>query len=1182
MATTEVLYKYRDNFDIKDQTANRLVPEYFDDIDVNLRTVGMVGFTTEQIGNISEDTFNTGSILYQEMFVPRAVIPESIYSHAAIFQLTDVFSTASVCDFLLVLDEEAVIRNALADVDNYDRARGVHRFFIDKDTTIYVEGIPFTLDYNIEIDIVLRRSDNAEDEYVFSAQYIKDYKNSISDIDNNYVKIVRSGDGYFALQVQCHQMVREVHDEQLISSNLINYPVVTVEFEGKLAGFDVMYAPPTGNGSSEWVQLDTKVVFSQPSTKPFCYFQMVDTDKLQITFNSKDNYWMPEFNSDLEITLYLTEGGATGTTFDVYTGNNIELVPSTERWPYANTYLTAAKPIGAAKNGQDQLSLDALKSLAAEGYRTATALTTENDLDEFFGNYKYRYGDATIRFLKKRDDVYERVYSAYLLMKNSNYIYHTSTLRLALNVSDFEEVETDTWMLDPGYLFTANDSSGYAQFYRDPDLTEMYREMYDVAVENDEVPYIIDPVPGSVIPEYLDRAASFAEYKRRLDVDDKRTVFDLTLEELEELDDPINKKFLLINPFLIRFRKNPNLVTCYLTCLHNESLLEFYKQNNIGGSSASVSDGSFVQFIANTFYIRREFERAKRYIMQVNVSPTISVSDEYPIVQATYDESGNINGYIVNEKYSVKDNDLRVFVEILDTDGNPICVTELYPTDYVLESTTITFGGEIYTDDHITSDSKFRILDGRIYRDEYEGNYYQVHANDATLYDYFDANGSVLENDISSNVVMAIYNDGDVYKNETNGYYYKKDDVDEGFYLLCYADGNPFYMYVVSTDNSYYLKHLDDEDLLDHYNASGEMIERNVPRSSIQHLIDEGVCTATQEKDSLAFVEAREDFYHRLYKIFDNVINMSTRDDILIPMNDVVVKVIVLYNRVYDQETGKLRPATSEETNNPLNPYSFHMAGQTLDTYIWTNEYITNREPVTLMRVLDSVRIYLTFEDYTEYVEDYDPETGLPIGGHYTHDIMDIQLYSLPFIRWSIVTDDDKLNYFMSSFYSQYIFLVNTAENRLRNLSAVDVKFFKTYGCSSNYIIGEDNEPLDVLNIQLEFDMWFVNGTDTLEVIPEVKRFIKEQVETLSDNSYDTIITNNLYISNLMRKIENQFDYVDHIRFIRINNYEYEYQAVKGIADSLSQLSVEERRWYVPEMLVVDLDDIIINEYLTS
>ena len=70
--------------------------------------------------------------------------------------------------------------------------------------------------------------------------------------------------------------------------------------------------------------------------------------------------------------------------------------------------------------------------------------------------------------------------------------------------------------------------------------------------------------------------------------------------------------------------------------------------------------------------------------------------------------------------------------------------------------------------------------------------------------------------------------------------------------------------------------------------------------------------------------------------------------------------------------------------------------------------------------------------------------------------------------------------------------------------------------------------------------MWFVAGTDTTTVIPQLKQFIKDKIETISDNG-----TNQIHISNLMREIEYSYSYVDHIRFRGFNDYSTDYQSIK-------------------------------------
>ena len=669
---------YVDNYYVKEFAMYELVPKYFDDEEVSDRTVGMLGYTTEILSQLSEDAFNTGSVLFRESFPNRAEIPESIYSHAAIFQLHAVFATAASCKFLLVMDESAILKNMTwykNDLSSFDGVTlGMYHFFIDKDTIITVNDIDYSLDYDIQLNIVKKKNDDGTDEYLFTGRYLMTdytgtttehvYNNSISDIYDPYVKIRRSGDGYIALEAQCHQMYREVIEEEITSNTVVNYSTIDVTFYSQLAGFDVLYKSPD---SSEWKQMDTRIIYSQPTTDPFCYYQFIDDGHIKISFNSEDNYFTPEFNAKLKIILYLTDGE--DGNFDLYEGDNITITPNTETYHYTYAYLSAARPIGASLGGQNQGDLANLQNITVENYRTATALTTENDLQEYFNNYKYYYGDSDILFIKKRNDIFERIYSPFMVMrKDEEYIYNTNTLKLHLNIDEMKNPEPNIYMLEPGYLFTCNENNGYAEFVRNTQgeyiasdgtiVTNVETNFTDYknAILNDyhDARFVDNAGDYDLVPDYLKRPCSFALFKQRYGLEDKRQVFDLTEDDFEEMDNPNQLKFLVMNPFLIYFRKNPNIVSTYMTFVNNTSLLDF----------TAINEGMYVQFIANMFYLKRDFEAKKRYRLSVKLSPSIEVSEENAFIDCKRDASGKFIEYIFNDKYGVENNNLRVIVEI--------------------------------------------------------------------------------------------------------------------------------------------------------------------------------------------------------------------------------------------------------------------------------------------------------------------------------------------------------------------------------------------------------------------------------------------------------------------------------------------------------------------------------------
>ena len=1037
---------YIDNYAVKEFVTNELADKYFEDIDLDLRNVGMFGYTTELISNISEDTFNTASVLFRESFPNRAEIEESIYSHAAIFQLDDVLSKAASCKFILVLEEAAIIKNMKASTNPGNR--NTSYFYIDKNTTIYVENIPYVLDYDIIISIVRRVTSSGYD-YLFSARYFKEeFKNSLSHVKDPYVKVRRSSDGFIALEVETHQCIRDERNEQIITNSEINYPVVDLSFEGKLAGFEVFYTSPITN---EEVQMKTLIVYSQPLKDPFCYYQIIQEGVLRLSFNSKDTYFMPEFNSNLRIILYMTKG-ADG-NFDVYKGKNISLIPSNEKYNYANSYLTAAMPVGASQGGRDQQGVEVLKALSVEGYRTALALTTESDLQQFFNNYKYRFDNSDILFIKKRDDVYERVYSAFMIVRNDTYIYKTNTLNLNINLYDMTNPEKNVFIIEPGTVFTCTDTSGNAQYFRDNTKNNTYKALYDADVAANNTPYII---PGtldpSVIPSYLNRPCSFAQWKSRKGLKDTKLVWELTEDDYKNYDNPAQKKFLLINPFLIKFTKSPNLVSTYLTYVNNVSTLDFTDVNN----------EMYLQFVSYNISVKRRFIKEKKYEIMCKVTSTMTVDKKaYPLIKVDRQDADGNPVYHLNDKYSLSDNDMRVLLTVVK-DEKIIFYTEMVPIEYDSNSDSFLFKSEIFTDDHITSNGQLRLLSGKIYR------------------------------------------------NPTNGEYYKVHEVDNNFYYK--------------------------------YDKDGNMLMDNVPVNDVTSLINTGTIVK-----------------------FENLVNMTEYDDIMIPIDNTVVKIYTLYKRNYSEVLGGLVENESSMTDNPVATHGHY------DKYIWTNTYATVTEPIVFMKSLESVRTYLDYEDYTEAVsDDHDHVT-------FTHDLMDVEMKTISFLRASTILDEAKSVYFFNSFLAHYNFIQNIIDTRLRNETGIDLKFYNTYGRSKNFLVGEDAEQLDTVNLRLSFDMWFVPGTDTTVAVKDVKNFIKSEVEKINEKGM-----NNLFISNLMRRIEQNFGYVDHIRFNHINSYPTTMQSVRNNTTDISDLSVSERRWYIPELLLCDVEDITINEYTSE
>ena len=438
----DAVRSYIDNFSIKDFAYNNLAPAFFDGVDVNKLNVGAIGFNIEQNANYTEDTFNTSSILMKEAWVNRAQIPESIYSHAAIFQLEAPYAVPSRANFILLIDTKEIEKRSVAVNDYYELT-------IDKDTQIQIEDKFFIMDFDVII-----KSQKKQGKWVYSSRYDMTYDCTVCDYSSPFVRCRLFNNGFLGLYVKARQMERQTQIENITNNTKINYPVIEVSFEDQLAGFDVFYTAPSTNKK---IQLEKRVMYSAPVKTPFCFYKMIDDQKISISFSSKDGYFQPEFNSNIEIVVYTTKGSVGN--FDKYTGSEMTVITNGDRLE-SNAGLTPLVGIaGGSEGGKDRENIDALQALTTEAYSTATELSTEADLRLFFYNAKYRAG-SEIYFTKRRDDVHERIFSAFLIIKKDDYIYPTNTLNL-ITTSDKADINIDNnrYIIRPGHLFAYQNGS---------------------------------------------------------------------------------------------------------------------------------------------------------------------------------------------------------------------------------------------------------------------------------------------------------------------------------------------------------------------------------------------------------------------------------------------------------------------------------------------------------------------------------------------------------------------------------------------------------------------------------------------------------------------------------------------------------------------------------------------------
>lgn len=570
---------YSSIYSIKDFAIKEVAPKFFNMDEVNDLNIGLLGYTTELISNLTEDNFNTITLYMNEMFPNLAVLPESIYNYAALFQIDGTFAVPAELDVMLFLAESDIINNAsrVRTGTNVSTNDQLYEFFLDSNMTIDIEGIQFMPDYDIRINYKPYNGD-----YIFTAtyetkRYNATYNNSLSSIVNPYIRIKRinyNGVKYLVLLIKTHQVHRFTQTETILSNDIISSPTFAVEFDDSLASFDVFYTDPTTNVTT---QLKKRLSGSSPLSEPFCYYKMKDENKLEITFTTRDNYFQPKFNSEINIDYTITSGEKGN--FPLYTGNDITVVPASDTYGYNNNIVLFAIPQSASFNGKNKPSLEELKNIVIEKYSTVDSYTNENDLQLYFNNFKDTF-NSEILFIKKRDDIFERLFTSFSLFKdNNNDIYHTNTLNLDITPDQFdnEDEQRDIYILNAGQLFTYKNelSTNTVKIAKDADGNKLKLNKVDVT--------------------------------------------NLSLTE----------NFIYTNPFLIYFTKSPTVVGYYLNTVNTNHIVDY----------TWVNDESLVQFICNSVNIQRNaIVGDTSYTISVMLTPTLDLQN--PLVIERTDDNG--------------------------------------------------------------------------------------------------------------------------------------------------------------------------------------------------------------------------------------------------------------------------------------------------------------------------------------------------------------------------------------------------------------------------------------------------------------------------------------------------------------------------------------------------------------
>jgi hypothetical protein len=454
MSSETILNNYSDDSQIKRYIIEKLAPQVFHNIPLNVLNTGEFSLINEYISQATEQMAFTSSFYLNESFITKSILPDSIYAEAAIFGIGYAFATPSCTNLLLELKLDDIYKNAKKNVN------GFMEFILDKNTKFNLSnGNVYSLDYDISIQFKdVKTSTVTAPIPAWNVKYINtDEMNSIAVNKTIYIPY-RVTDQWLCLFVNVSEFERQTYTIPCNMANGIANEDRVITCRDHICGFDIKYIK--SDGSYQYIPHDHILPMHSvvEDSDPYVHYIMDNQQSVRFMFQLQgNNFFKPELNSSYEITMYTCHGKAANFTKYDET-DQPKVLTSGRRYSNNGNVLKAAFVIGASLGGTNIGTAESVRRKTIEAYNTANVLSTDHDIDEwlktfYFENLLYPF------FFKRRDDPWGRIWSGYLALKDSDdYVFRTNTLHAQISYDQLYNNNDNTMsdnevIIPPGWLW---------------------------------------------------------------------------------------------------------------------------------------------------------------------------------------------------------------------------------------------------------------------------------------------------------------------------------------------------------------------------------------------------------------------------------------------------------------------------------------------------------------------------------------------------------------------------------------------------------------------------------------------------------------------------------------------------------------------------------------------------------
>ena len=535
------------NADIYDlhEVATDLQKQYMPNESDRTRAIGIYGYLADAHATQLQNSVIVASEMGNELWPERAKFEKNVITHAIYEEIANINAEPAKMRVYIGITEKSIL-NLLEN----------HKMVLDKESVFLIGNFEFHLQYDLEITQNIIENN----EVIYTARYIMDRNNILSDIINPYIGApfmqYYNNERYLLLDCELMQVEHEVISKKVLTNNVIENKTFEFEFENQLASFEVAV---TESGKTTHLTPVFEGSAIDQTLEKFCYYSYIEANRIRVIFDSLS--YVPGVNAQINVLVKTTQGASGNFEFNT----NLYTTIDSDNYGYKN--MSVYLIIGSdSKDGKDRKSIEELRKELPKEALSRGSITNAQDLTNYFNTFASEF--VRIQTQKKVDNQFERTYYAHMVMKDSyDNVIPTNTINLLLyKDTDFDTIENRKHVLKPGCIIALDDS--------DP-----------------------DDVKGRIL-----KPASEDE-NGNIELNDQETI-DAYLSDAS--------KFLYTVPLMTTVTNDPLYVSYYKTMMKYSALLDFSK----------INDKAPVQFISTGVVWRRNYT-SNQYTLDISFAQNI-------------------------------------------------------------------------------------------------------------------------------------------------------------------------------------------------------------------------------------------------------------------------------------------------------------------------------------------------------------------------------------------------------------------------------------------------------------------------------------------------------------------------------------------------------------------------------